>query len=218
LQPPIVIALRISALLLVALSATSAKPQEESVVVPVDELVASIAQEEWSRIWWQWAGSFEQQDSPIADQTGELCGSRQSGPVWFLAGTYGTKRIIRACTIPSGKYLFFPLINYVVMPPASRQVSCMAVMSSAAQMTEQVSGLLLEVDGVRALDLVRHRLATHGCFDMGSLAEPKARVFPSAANGYYVMLRPLQAGKHILNFGGALPSMLQGVTYTLTVE
>ena len=36
--------------------------------------------------------------------------------------------------------------------------------------------------------------------DMGALAEPKKRVFPSAANGYYVMLPP----RHM--------------TYTLIVE
>ena len=60
-------------------------------------------------------------------------GHSQSGPVWFLADTYGTKRTIRTCTVPRGKHLFFPLINYVVMLPASgRSVSGMAIMSSAA--------------------------------------------------------------------------------------
>ena len=210
--------LRTSALVLSILLAASARPQEASVVVPVDEAVADASQEQWSRAWWQWAGSFERHESPIADQRGELCGRKQSGAVWFLAGTYGTRRTIRSCTIPGGKYLFFPLINYVVMPAAGRQVGCLEVMSNAARMTEQVSGLLLEVDGVRVPDLVRHRLATPGCFDMGLLAQPKIRVYPSAANGYYVMLRPLSKGTHVLNFGGGLPSMLQGVTYTLTVE
>ena len=32
------------------------------------------------------------------------------------------------------------------------------------------------------------------------------------------MLRPLAPGRHTLNFGGVLPSMLQAVTYTLIVE
>lgn len=53
---------------------------------------------------------------------------------------------------------------------------------------------------------------------MGAFAEPKYRVFPSAANGYYVMLRPLSPGEHVLNFGGMLPTMSQAVTYTLLVE
>ncbi len=32
------------------------------------------------------------------------------------------------------------------------------------------------------------------------------------------MLRPLPPGHHVINFGGALPGMLQAVTYTLDVE
>ena len=53
---------------------------------------------------------------------------------------------------------------------------------------------------------------------MGVLSKPAYHVFPSAANGYYVMLRPLSPGKHVLNFGGVLSEMSQAVTYTLTVE
>jgi hypothetical protein len=53
---------------------------------------------------------------------------------------------------------------------------------------------------------------------MGALAVPKYRVFPSAANGYYVILQPLSPGRHVLNFGGRLPEMSQAVTYTLIVE
>lgn len=53
---------------------------------------------------------------------------------------------------------------------------------------------------------------------MGLLSDAKLRVYPSVANSYYVMLRPLSPGTHTLNFGGALPSMLQAVTYTLQVD
>jgi hypothetical protein len=53
---------------------------------------------------------------------------------------------------------------------------------------------------------------------MAARADSPFRVFPSAANGYYVMLAPLAPGKHVLNFGGALPSMGQAITYTLVVE
>lgn len=190
----------------------------EPLLVPPDQPVAGMSQSEWSRVWWQWAGSFDRSESPIADRTGEFCASKQNGDVWFLAGTYGTRRTVRTCTVPRGKYLFFPLINYVVAPTADGSTNCMSVMSTAARMTEQVSSLLLEIDGVRYPDLVEHRQPTRGCFDLGVLAEPKARIYPSAANGYYVMLRPLPPGSHTLNFGGALPSMLQAVTYNLVVE
>ncbi len=168
-------------------------------------------------MWWQWAGSFERMDSPIGDTTGALCARKQEGAVWFLAGTYGTHRTIRTCKIPSGKYLFLPLINYVVMPGVGSSSGCMSMMSQATLMTNNISALIFELDGERSYSLNEHRQATN-CFDMGVRSKPKVKVFPSAANGYYVMLRPLPKGTHTLNFGGALPSMLQAVSYTLEVE
>jgi hypothetical protein len=94
----------------------------------------------------------------------------------------------------------------------------MDVTTSATEMTNNPSSLILEVDGVQIGNLTSYRQVTKKCFDMGIHAEPKLRVYPSAANGYYVMLKPLSPGRHILNLGGALPSMLQAVTYTLDVE
>ena len=194
---------------------------QTDVAVPPAEPVANMSQANWSKAWWQWAGSFDRMDSPVADRTGENCHLKQSGPVWFLAGTYGSQRTIRTCTVPRGKYLFFPLINYVVMP-GSQNASCVSCCDSyvekAALITDHPLNLVLDLDGSRVENLESYRQITTECFDMGERAEPKYRIFPSAANGYYVMLRPLSPGKHVINFGGMLPSMIQAVTYTLIVE
>lgn len=164
-------------------------------------------------------GILRQTREPVSDQTGEACHRKQEGPVWFLAGTYGTRRTVRTCVVPRGKYLFFPLINYVVFPREEGATSCASVTATAARMTNDVSALVLEVDGVRIHELVSHRQATKRCFDLLALHEiEKGGLFPSAANGYYIMLKPLPPGTHTLNFGGALPSMLQAVTYTLHVQ
>ena len=187
-------------------------------VVPPTEPVQGTGQDEWSRAWWQWAGSFDNGSSPIADRTGSLCASRQAGHVWFLAGTYGTRRTTRTCTVPRDTYLFFPLINYVVMPKGSPISDCGLVTRDAALMTDDPEALVLEIDGVRVDGLESHRQATKTCFDMGARTEGAYRIYPSAANGYYVMLRPMSPGKHVINFGGILPSMMQAVTYRLTVE
>ena len=190
---------------------------KDSFAVPPTENVSGISQSEWSLRWWKWANSFERKDSPISDQTGELCGSRQGGSLWFLAGTYGTHRTIRTCKIPKQKYLFFPLINYLVTPRVSHSSSCESVTNTAAGITDNPSALVLDLDGKQVKDLVPYRQATE-CFETQSLKNRKVWVYPSAANGYYVMLRPLSPGKHTLNFGGILPDMMQAVTYTLEVE
>lgn len=180
-------------------------------IVPPNQQVAGQHQAAWSQAWWQWAASFDDAQSPVADQTGELCGAKQSGPVWFLAGTYGTRRTVRLCKVPKGKHLFFPLINYVVTRPVDRDVSCQSVMHSAARLTDDASALVLEIDGKRMKGLQAHRQPSK-CFNIAERSTPKQFVFPSAANGYYVMLKPLTPGTHVINFGGALPNMLQAVT------
>lgn len=187
------------------------------VTVPPAQSVAGKSQADWSEVWWQWAASFDQSESPITDQTGELCQAKQSGSVWFLAGTYGTHRTVRLCHVPQGKHLFFPLINYVVTRPLDREVSCKSVMWNAERLTDRASALVLEVDGQRVKNLQAYRQPTK-CFNIAELSTPKQFVFPSAANGYYVMLKPLAPGTHVINFGGALSTMLQAVTYTIVVE
>src|SRR5437773_9144834 len=43
------------------------------------------------------------------DTSGKYCALDQSGPLWYLAGTAGGA-VVRSCSVPAGKALFFPLI------------------------------------------------------------------------------------------------------------
>ena len=52
----------------------------------------------------------------------------------------------------------------------------------------------------------------------GVLARPPEKLSPAAANGYFVLIKPLPPGRHVIEFGGVLPEMIQAVTYTVTVE
>lgn len=191
---------------------------QESPALPPDRPVAGLSQAEWSRVWWQWAASFERSESPVADTSGALCDRGQRGPVWFLAGTYETVRTTRSCHVPHEKFVFFPLINYVVTPRGNRHPTCADVSGLAAATTDGVSNLIVELDGVRIQGLAGYRQVTRQCFDLAAGARPAAPIFPSAANGYYVMLKPLAPGRHVLHFGGILPGIAQALTYTLDVE
>ena len=200
---------------LVLILSSAAAPAQTSLLDP-SVAVGGRSQAEWSQLWWQWAASFDRSRSPVADKTGALCHLEQEGPVWFLAGTYGTQRTIRTCEVPRGKYLFFPLVNYVFYPAEDGEPHCEHVRMQAAQMTDNASSLVLEIDGVRATNLVVHRQAPAKCFDLNERAG--GGIYPAAANGYYVMLAPLKPGTHTLNFGGVLPRMSQAVTYTIRVR
>ena len=187
-------------------------------LIPPSENISGLTQAEWSVKWWQWAYSFPRASSPVADMTGEKCGEKQPDGLWFLAGTFGTARAIRTCRVPSGRVLFFPLVNYVVYPRQGASVSCLALASEAARITNDPHVLILELDG-RRFDLpLTHRQVPSSCFDIGVAREPPTPLAPTAANGYYVALRPLSPGTHTLNFGAILPSLQQAVTYTLIAE
>lgn len=67
-------------------------------------------------------------------------------------------------------------------------------------------------------NLEQHSFWTPDCFYLGARTPERFRIYPAAANGYYVMLKPLPPGQHTLNFSGSLPGMLQAVTYTLIVD
>jgi hypothetical protein len=206
----------VAGLCIVSGMSLAAEANRAGPLVPPGEKVVGMDQEDWSRNWWQWAGSFAAYESPVADKTGRRCGLKQSGAVFFLAGTYGTQRTIRTCTVPAGKYLFFPLINYSTFPAFPNGRTCDQEKAQAAAMTEQPAALVLELDGKIFKDLSAHRQATQECFDLAERVG--GGVTPTASNGYYIMLRPLNRGTHTLNFGGILPEMTQAVTYTLNVE
>jgi len=191
---------------------TEPEPPTKVLIAP-DQAVAGASQAVWSQRWWQWAFSFDDDESPVADRTGALCAARQSGDVWFLAGTYGSHRTERTCRVPAGKYLFFPLINYVQSMREGVPLDCGLLKNNLAAVVSDPSALILEVDGVRFDKLKAHRLRTPKCFSIESGTPPD-----SAADGYYVMLAPLAPGEHLINFGGVLPRMAQAVTYRLIVK
>jgi hypothetical protein len=198
--------------LTLALLLAAALPCQAQLIPPA-KAIAGASQEEWSKRWWHWALSFDDEDSPVADADGSLCANGQSGPVWFLAGTYGTGRAVRSCRVPAGKTLFFPLANFIAFPPDDEREACASLMLRAEQLTDAPAALVLELNGRRFTGLEAHRQATRGCF----LVAPDDDA-PAAANGYYVALGPLKRGRYTLNFGAILPSLSQAVTYTLDVR
>ncbi|MCE4554007.1 hypothetical protein [Pelomonas cellulosilytica] len=198
-----------------ALVLTIARPAaaQTAPLIPPNKPVAGVSQEEWSKRWWRWALSFDDEDSPVADPDGRYCASGQDGPVWFLAGTYGTARTVRTCHVPAGKTLFFPLVNYVTFEPDDEDESCVSLKQRAARLTPKPDALVLEVNGKRFTGLEAHRQATRRCFHPSDEDDTLA-----AGNGFYVALGPLKKGRYTLNFGGILPELSQAVTYTLDVE
>ena len=206
-------------LVLTATAVVASSPDDRRVFRTADD-VAGESQAGLTVKWWQWAASFDYATSPVADRTGERCAAGQQGDVWFLAGTYGSNVTRRTCHVPAGKPLFFPLINYMVMPAdCSHCLTCDAAAREAHHVTDDPMGLFAELDGASLQDLERHRLASPSCFNLAARAGANApKIEPTASDGYWLALRPLSKGQHTLRFGGSLPSLRQELVYTLIVE
>lgn len=195
--------------------------------LPPDSIIAGRDLAWYAQDWWQWAFSMPTDQSPVRDTDGHLCGVNQDGAVWYLAGGFGTARIHRTCTVPEGRFLFFPIINTVVTTPPGQARTCEEVRTEAAQNNDRYVHLMVEIDGVRIPDLQQTRIAPTTCFDLAGRASPDLEprpFYPTATDGFWVMLPPLPRGDHRLEFrafytnpGSPGGDAVQNISYDLVV-
>ena len=60
--------MRVLFLTIVALVSTSVCKAGDPSLISPNVAVAGKTQAEWSQAWWQWAASFDRQESPVADR------------------------------------------------------------------------------------------------------------------------------------------------------
>ena len=187
----------------------------------------------WGAEWWKWALSIPAAQNPITDPTGEFGSLNQSGPVWFLAGTYGTTAE-RTITIPQGKGIFFPIFNYFndypcpdpLFHPAPGQSLEDFLAEGAAAFVDNATTLAVQVDGLELQDPFNYRAAsrlTTFIADPSQVAldpcitpgQPQVGV----SDGYWVMLHPLPKGEHTIHILSTVDAwgFRLDVTYHVTV-
>ena len=190
--------------------------------------------------FWEWA--FDNGFEMFAD--GEVdCSLGQSGRVWFLAGTFGGTAE-RSCTIARKKSLFIPLVNYFIFYEAGVDPVefDLTLEEKRIFLDGQVGGgSLSDNEAVAALADLLGAVSTEAC-DLHATLDGEPLVFTTPivrgqsgpftlttdnealADGFYVLLAPLDAGLHELEFGGAFCTedgtreFETTVTYTLDVK
>ena len=185
---------------------------------------------EWAAMWWQWAMGTPADQSPLFDETGEFCHVGQSGPVWFLAGSFSGVTE-RSCNIPAGKAIFFPLLNnawFQFCTDDPLPDDC--IQNDYECLREQIrlqddATVSCTIDGRSVDNLSAYRTASP-VFGLntteGSLADafgfPVCLNAPCVDNGYYLMLAPLKPGRHTIRFTGSNGGFSLDVTYNITVK
>ncbi|HEX6281160.1 MAG TPA: hypothetical protein VFZ67_02925 [Nitrososphaera sp.] len=176
---------------------------------PADTIQYNLTYGEWTARWWQWVASIPEDRNPAADETGENCSEGQSGPVWFLAGTFGGLNE-RNCDIPAGKSILIPVLNtecsYAEYPSLQTESE---LRNCAVSSNDAVTELMVRIDG-QAIDesqLRSYRVQS----PLFNLTLPENNIFglpasttQGVSDGFWVFLPPLGPGQHEIHFRGAI--------------
>ncbi len=231
--------LALAAVVLLILAAPASTAQQSFSIIPPDSAVAATGMSygEWSAVWWQHvvAKTVSDPNNPILEQTGKGCAIDQprSSPVFFLFGYSGSGTVERnECTVPTGKVLFFPLMNaYDFHVPGDGLDTPELARQDLLKWFGPVAELHASIDGVSVgyIDpqTTPYRTCAGGapeCSAAFSITVPGNNIFvgspagqgrggkpwlragvysPTVADGYYLMVAPLSPGRHQINFGGS---------------
>ena len=179
---------------------------------------------EWSARWWQWAVSIPPATNPLLDASGDDCGQGQSGQVFFLGGTFDSSgTATRYCTVPTGKSIFFPILNVIWANDPGGSATAEDLRALAKSNMDGATDMSCEVDGTSIQNLGAYRAASV-VFDLvlpsdNIFAAPAGTYTPAVDDGVYLMLEPLSVGEHTIHFHGTIPdfSFTLDITYHLTV-
>ena len=201
-------------------------------VYPPDSAPFGKTYAEWSVAWWQRVYSVAKAENPLLDETGANTGVGQSGPVWFLCGTWGPSAE-RTCTVPRDKALFFPVYNIVgyYEVEGSDPAWEPKMWDGVRNFLDHVTQLSASVDGV-AIQNLRDCRSTASRFEFTFHEQdpvlPMQGLHYGFGGGYWVMLEPLSQGRHDITWNaecfipGDVPDndyrFTQAVTYHLTVQ
>ena len=192
-------------------------------------------------LWWQWVYAQPAIDvggtntNPVFDSTGAYAASGQEdgiGPdnrIFFLVGSFGSD-VVRTVTVPEGKALFFPVINYeydnALDPPTNYEVPKLrelvaAIMDGATSLYARLDGIPLEIFRTKSPTFDYTMPDENSVYDYFGLEGPQfqGRIKPAVSDGYWVYIPPLPPGDYLLEFGGAIPPAFSiNITYNLTIE
>jgi hypothetical protein len=209
----------------VAAAPRTAKPTAaDQWLLPPDAKVGDETFGDLTARWWQWADRMPL--PPYLDPDGRLCGYDQGGDVWFLAGTDGTFNANRTCVVPAKRHILVPIINMRYSDTQQHNgktlaLPCKVLQEGAAVNNDRLGSAIVMIDGTPVSDVSRYRIRSNGCFPLveGDKDSPS-----TASDGYWLLIKPLPLGRHILTIGANYAAdetgygrMVQNFEYVLHV-
>jgi hypothetical protein len=205
-------------------------------ILPPNSKLGGKTYGQWNAQWWKWALSLPvDENNPLFHDTAPMSTGQseftESGKVLFLGSVNPT--VNRDITVSPGTNIFVPLYNAVnndLNGPdqngefySDHSITKQELLNGVNDLMVGVNINYAEIDGVPVQDPTQYR-SPSGLFITGSFPESnffgvdikdgeKSR---TVADGYYLMLTPLQPGQHDIRF--STTGVTKDATYTINVE
>jgi hypothetical protein len=180
----------------------------------------------WTAEWWRWAMSIPKSNNPVIDETGRYADVNQPNDVWFLAGRFaGEDKHLprRQSTIPMRRSILIPILNceasLLEFPALKTEQELLDHISKDMNTIVKkeciVNGQRIPPQRVKS-DPEIFPLSVHQ--DLGGL-DSGSRDLRCAADGYWVFLKPLPAGRYNISFVGVCENgrLYSGASYDIRI-
>jgi hypothetical protein len=183
---------------------------------------------QWTVNWWRWALSIPKSINPVLDPSGKFAHIGQPKRfVWFLTGRFGSEGANlprRACTIPAGRAILFPIINYeanLLEYPQIRTED--ELLKHVSDVEDTIARQDCFVDGIKIAaqrvksdpEIFRLKISKDNAANI-----PNSGVTLAAADGYWVFLKALIEGSHVISFEGSCEQgkLKSGAFYNVRIK
>jgi hypothetical protein len=203
--------------LVLMISAQAAFAKKASIIPPNSKPYGS-SYGEWGAEWWKWSLGIPVAAHPFNPDLNLDCSTEQSGQVWFLGSTivseqispeYSVARADRTCSVPSGKAIFFPVLNVECSQLEGNGDTYEALSECTDFYMRRAVNMSVKVDGVEVTNLQKYRqkspLFTFQLPEdnfLGIDIATQGSESISVADGVYIMLAPPSTGVHTVQFAG----------------
>jgi hypothetical protein len=132
------------------------------------------------------------------------------GNVFFAEGSGGHPVNVKYA-VPGGKYILVPVATYIwtLFEPCAEPVCATRIIND--NVLAGVTGAYLMVDGAPIADMPAHLIRVTDStvpfkVDAGPIGpDGYGGILDALQGGYWVMLRPLSPGPHLISFGATVP-------------
>ncbi len=187
----------------VAQDATPGAGGEVTVLGP-DESYAGRTRGEWDAQQWQWILSFPVDANPGLDPTGDFCGYGQSGPVFFLPGSFSPEPRDVTCIVPEGMAIFVALGSATCStaePPPYFGATEEELAACATASNDILTDVSVTINGQEVPDAMSYRTVSPMfplTFGENNLYEAPVGVANAVSDSYNIIIAPPPPGEYVI--------------------